>query len=152
MVHTTRGATLPLRIVLYAIFTLFPFLASAQVNLWHVLAEVKMNKSTDANGYEMEKPVFNDHIRFYEKKQVKIKGYIIPLSEIGAQQKFMLSSLPFNVCYFCGGAGPETVIEIETSKKIDFTTKQVVMEGTLVLNDSDPDHHMYILKNAQLSN
>jgi hypothetical protein len=62
----------------------------------------------------------------------------------------MLSSLPFSTCYFCGGAGPETVIEVETGEKIPFTIKPIQMEGILILNDQDPDHHIYRLISASL--
>jgi hypothetical protein len=71
---------------------------------------------------------------------------------VGGSGKFMLSSLPFNLCYFCGAAGPETVIEVETKEKVKFSSKQITMEGIIVLNETDPDHHIYILKNARLIN
>jgi hypothetical protein len=64
----------------------------------------------------------------------------------------MLSALPFNQCYFCGGAGPETVVELQTKEPIKFVTRQVTVEGVLWLNETDPDHHMYIIKNARLVN
>ncbi len=125
--------------------------AVAQENFWHVLAEVGFNTKMDATGeYEIEVPDFSKYLKSFNNKQVKLKGYIIPLSELGGQSEFMLSSLPFSMCYFCGSAGPETVIEIESKEKIKFTTSQVTMEGTLILNATDPDHHMYILKSAKL--
>ncbi|HEX8059922.1 MAG TPA: hypothetical protein VF473_03255, partial [Cyclobacteriaceae bacterium] len=68
----------------------------------------------------------------------------------GDQNKFMLSSLPFNICYFWGAAGPETVIEVESHDNFHFSSKAIWVEGILSLNDSDPDHHMYVLKSAQL--
>ena len=90
----------------------------------------------------MERPIFSKYLKTFQAKKVKLKGYIIPLDESGGKGKYMLSALPFNVCYFCGAAGPETVVEIETSESIKFTTKQITMEGTLQLNDVDPDHHI----------
>lgn len=126
-------------------------LASAQENFWNVLAEVGFETKMDASGkYEIEVPNFSKHLKSFNNKTIRLKGYIIPLAELGGQSEFMLSSLPFSMCYFCGSAGPETVIEIEMKEKIKFTTRQVLMEGTLVLNSSDPDHHMYVLKSAKL--
>src|SRR5687768_6781287 len=78
-------------------------------NFWQVLAEVHFDNTTDKNGYTVEKPVFSKNLKSFNGKKVKIKGYLIPLEETGGTGKFMLSSLPFNVCYFCGAAGPETV-------------------------------------------
>jgi len=113
------------------------------------LAQVKFQTKKDKSGYDIEVPVFSNLLKTFHGKKIKLKGYIIPLEELGGQGKFMLSSLPFNLCYFCGAAGPETVVEVQSIEKVKFTTKQIVMEGTLLLNDNDPDHHIYILKSAK---
>ena len=119
-------------------------------NFWQVLAEVGFQSKTDKNGYQVETPVFSKHLKSYEGKKIRLRGFVIPVNEVGDQDKFMLSSLPFNVCYFCGAAGPETVIEVDSVEKIRFSTKPIWLEGILELNESDPDHHMYILKSAHL--
>lgn len=119
-------------------------------NFWHVLAQVSFEKSRDKDGYEIEKPVFSKELKGFHQKKVQIKGYIIPVEEVGGGGKFMLSLYPFNLCYFCGAAGPETVVEVETTEKIKFTTRQITLEGVLNLNEKDPDHHIYILKSAAL--
>jgi hypothetical protein len=112
---------------------------------------VSFSKSKDNNGYEVEKPVFSKYLKSFHGKKIRLKGYIIPLAETGSNEKFMLSSLPFNVCYFCGAAGPETVVEVSIGYPVKFTTKQIIMEGLLYLNDKDPDHHIYLLKSATLT-
>ena len=126
--------------------------AIAQDNFWNTLAEVGFQTKKDANGFEVEVPLFSKHLKTFQGKKIRIKGYIIPLAEVGSQSKFMLSALHFNLCYFCGAAGPETVMEVESAEKIKFSTKPIVMEGTLMLNDKGPDHHMYILKTARVIN
>ncbi|MBL0743315.1 hypothetical protein [Chryseolinea lacunae] len=126
--------------------------AFAQENFWTTLAEVGFENRKDKDGYEVEVPLFSKHLKTFQGKKIKIKGYVIPLAEVGDQSRFMLSALPFNLCYFCGAAGPETVMEIDSSEKIKFTSKAIVMEGVLILNDKDPNHHMYILKSAHLTN
>jgi len=120
-------------------------------SFWQVLAEVGFKSKKDKNGYQVETPVFSATLKSWNGKKIKLKGYVIPVSEVGDSDKFMLSSLPFNVCYFCGAAGPETVIEVESTEKIKFSSKAIWMEGTLQLNDKDPDHHMFILKSAKSS-
>lgn len=122
--------------------------AVAQENFWKTLAEVGFSKTKDINGYEVEKPQFSKHLKSYDGKKIQLKGYIIPLNEVTSPGTSMFSSLPFNVCYFCGAAGPETVIEMQMKKPITFTTKPIVVEGILQLNETDPDHHIYILKSA----
>lgn len=119
-------------------------------NFWQVLAEVGFQTRKDANGNIIETPVFSKNLKSFNGKKIKLKGFVIPINEVGDQNKFMLSSLPFNVCYFCGAAGPETVIEVVSDDEIRFSSKAIWVEGYLYLNESDPDHHMYMLKSAQL--
>lgn len=121
----------------------------AQNNFWQVLAEVGFKREVIQGG-EMEVPVFSNHLKSWNGKKVKLKGFIIPVSEVGDESKFMLSSMPFNVCYFCGAAGPETIVEVETARKIKFTSQAIWMEGILQLNEKDPDHHIYIMKSANV--
>jgi hypothetical protein len=126
--------------------------ASQEQNFWDTLANVRFENRKDKSGYDVEVPVFSPQLKAFNNKKISLKGYIIPLEELGGQGRFMLSSLPFNLCFFCGAAGPETVIEVQTSIKIPFTTKPIILEGTLVLNDKDPNHHMYILTAAKRLN
>jgi hypothetical protein len=121
-------------------------------NFWQTLAQVRFENKKDKNGYDIEYPVFSKYLKTFQGKQIRLKGYIIPLEETGGKGKFMLSALPFNLCYFCGAAGPETVMEVKTTEKIKFTTKPITLEGKLILNDSNPDQHIYILESAQLIN
>lgn len=123
-----------------------------QENFWHTLAQVSFKNGKDKNGYDAEVPIFSKYLKSCNGKKISIKGYVIPLEEVGGSGKFMLSSLPFNLCYFCGAAGPETVVEVETKETIKFSSKQIMLEGIIVLNETDPDHHIYILKNAKLIN
>jgi len=123
--------------------------ASAQNNFWQILAEVGFQSKKDKSGHIVETPVFSKNLKSWNGRKVRLKGYVIPVSEIGDQDKFMFSSLPFNVSYFCGAAGPETVIEVESTEKIRFSTKSMWIEGVLYLNEKDPDHHMYMLKSAR---
>lgn len=119
-------------------------------NFWHVLAEVHFLNVKDAAGYTIEKPVFSKNLKSFNGKKIMLKGYMIPVAETGGSGKFMLSSQPFNICYFCGAAGPETVVEVEIAQPPKFTTSKIKMEGILVLNESDPEHHIYILKSASV--
>jgi hypothetical protein len=134
---------------LTALFLVITFLVCpTQENFWHTLAEVSFVKEKNADGYEVEKPVFSRNLKSHHGKKIQLKGYIIPLNEVTNANTFMFSSLPFNVCYFCGAAGPETVVELHTTQKIKFTTKQIMIQGVLNLNEKDPDHHIYILKSV----
>src|SRR5882724_10958094 len=140
-----------MRVVLVAVIFLAGFHVRAQENsFWQTLAEVGFDQRKDKNGYSYEAPLFSQNLRRWNGKKIKLKGYVIPVGEVGDPKKFMLSSMPFNVCYFCGAAGPETVVQIEAARPVEFTTKPVIMEGILLLNDSDPDQHIYMLNAAKL--
>lgn len=132
-------------------FVLTVTVQAQEVNLWQVLAEVGYESRPGAEtGFTIESPKFSKRLLSYNGKVVRVKGYLIPMAELGGRNDYMLSSLPFNQCYFCGGAGPETVVEIQTKQNIKFVTRQITIEGILFLNDFDPDHHMYIIKNAKV--
>lgn len=136
-------------LLLSIVFLLHP-VQQTPGNFWHVLAEVGFNKTKDVQGYDIEQPVFSKHLKSYHGKKISLKGYLIPMSEVTGRSEFMFSSLPFNVCYFCGAAGPETVVELQNFPSHPFTTKAIVLEGILLLNEKDPDHHIYILKSPKI--
>jgi hypothetical protein len=134
--------------IISALLVVLTQAVTAQENFWSTLAEVSFEKSKDANGYEIEKPLFSRHLKSYNGQKIKLKGYIIPLNEVNNAGTSMFSALPFNVCYFCGAAGPETVVELRATQNIKFTSKPMTIEGILELNEKDPNHHIYIVKSA----
>lgn len=120
---------------------------------WKTLSKVvyKQKYFEDA-GYELDMPVFHPDLKELEGKEIKLKGYILALEGIKDQEHFMFSLFPFDICYFCGGAGPETVVEVFTKnkKKIRYTSKSVMIKGVLELNNDNINMHMYILRNVTL--
>ena len=52
-------------------------------------------------------------------------------------------------CFFCGAAGPETIVEVSFEEKPPFKTDQIVtVTGILQLNANNVDHCNYILNEA----
>ncbi|MEY4927224.1 MAG: hypothetical protein RI894_1660 [Bacteroidota bacterium] len=62
----------------------------------------------------------------------------------------MFSALPYNVCFFCGGAGPETVMEVTSKMPIPVSAEPIILRGTLALNSGDVNKLMYMLMNAEI--
>jgi hypothetical protein len=122
-------------------------LRAQETDFWQVLAEVTYESKLTGDG-EMDSPKFSKRLQGWNGKKISLKGYLIPLSEFGGKDAYMLSSLPFNNCFFCGGAGPETVVEVQVKQSLKFTSERIVVEGILILNHDNPDHHMYILKDV----
>lgn len=124
-------------------------LYAQETDMWQILSEVSYeSKRMGKDELEMDVPMFGKRLSSWNGKKVILKGYLIPLSEFGGTGAYMLSSLPFSNCFFCGGAGPETIVELQTKQSIKFTTARIALEGILSLNADDPDHHMYIMKDA----
>ncbi len=115
---------------------------------WKILSKVKYKSNLDAeSGEVIYTPVFSKSIEQYEGKSIFLKGYIIP-AEL-SRGKMTLSAFPYSSCFFCGGAGPESVIELESSSPIIYRLdKPITLEGKLTLNRTDPLRLMYVLKNA----
>lgn len=128
----------------------FTVLAQNQ-STWKVLSKVKIEKRFDELlNYEIDFPTFSDEVKALNGKEIVLEGWIIPLDELRGENYFVLSALPFANCFFCGGAGPETVLEVFSEKNIKFTEKRIKVKGVLNINADDPLKLMYILQKAEL--
>jgi hypothetical protein len=116
--------------------------------VWPKLYNIEYSAVKDIDG-GYEKPVFTKEVRDLEGKVVMLPGYLVPFEGGLKSKRFMLSSLPLNACFFCGVGGPETVVEVITTKEVRYTDKPVQISGILRLNDSDPDRMVYTLDDAE---
>ena len=117
---------------------------------WKTMADVKYVKSQDEYG-EIYVPQFGQEIKKMEGQNVSLKGFIIPFEGMFEPEHIIISSLPIAACFFCGGSGPETVAEAYLKEEVKYTSKPVTVTGKLVLNDTDYDQLMYILKDAKVT-
>ena len=112
--------------------------------VWQAFADVKFQLRDD-----FYHPQFGSKIKALSGKTVEVAGYLFPLEETRWSKHFALSSLPLNACFFCGVGGPETVVEVEARVPVKQTEKPLRLRGTLVLNSTDTEKMIYILKNAE---
>lgn len=135
-----------------ALLIVVGFTALAQnQSTWKVLSKVQIEKRFDELlNYEIDFPTFSDEVKALNGKEIVLEGWIIPLDELRGENYFVLSALPFANCFFCGGAGPETVLEVFSEKNIKFTEKRIKVKGILNINADDPMKLMYILQKAEL--
>ncbi len=139
-----------MRKLLFTFFLLstLPILAQDQ-NGWAVLADVSIESVwDDLLQQQIDRPVFGKRPKSKEGNQITLEGYMVPLDDLLQQKSFVISSLPFQTCFFCGGAGPETVAEIRTTASYRYTDAKIKVKGKLRLNDSNPLELYYILENA----
>ncbi len=143
------------KIILLAIIGLVSFqMANAQTSssdIWKTMEKVTYKKTMDKSlGIYVDVPVFGKSVKSISGKTITIKGYIIPLEGYQDQDLFIFSRYPYNMCFFCGGAGPETVLEAETKtgEKIKYTSKEITIKGKIKLNNDNIDRLMYILEDV----
>ncbi|MEP7323732.1 MAG: hypothetical protein ABI761_17535 [Saprospiraceae bacterium] len=111
---------------------------------WNTLGKITFTKEYDAAlGFKIDKPVFGDEVKSLANKIVEVKGYIIPTDGYKSHTEFILSAFPYNMCFFCGGAGPETVMEIYAKTPVKFTSEAVTLRGKLSLNSDDVNRLIY---------
>ncbi len=118
-------------------------------NTWKTLSKVTFKKQTDELlGLKIDVPVFGKEVRALEGKEITLRGYIIPTDGYKNQKHFVFSAFPYNMCFFCGMAGPETVIEVGCKDPIIYVPDAVTIRGTLQLNSSDNNQFIYSLRNV----
>ena len=94
-------------------------------------------------------PTFGPQVMAAEGKEFFITGYMIPVDV--DEDFYVLSRYPFANCFFCGGAGPESVIDLRfpgKSERAYQTDDRLSFRGTLRLNADDVYQMNYILEGA----
>lgn len=116
---------------------------------WETLSKLEFEKSHDEYG-EIYIPKFGPEINALAGKEIELDGYIIPFEGMFGPTKLIISSVPIASCFFCGGAGPESVAEVYLKESVKYTAKRVKVTGKLTLNKENSDQLMYILKDAKM--
>ncbi len=122
-------------------------------NIWGVLSMVTFTSEYNEDwGIEIQKPNLSPVAMRLNGKEIEVSGYIIPLTGKIAQSHFMLSAFPYNMCFFCGKAGPETAMQVfmKDSKKVKFSEEKVKIKGILRINPKDASSLLYSLEDAIL--
>ena len=139
-----------LSLLLTSLFAFTP--ASAPVKLtWEILRDVTFKKKWYAEeSIYMLHPTFGPSIQKLKNQPVVITGYILPV-DLDANL-YVLSAFPFSACFFCGGAGPETVMTLNFKKgtRKCKTDERLTFQGTLKLNADDIYQMNYILEGAEI--
>jgi len=117
------------------------------INLADVVFEEKMMDEVEMM---YNHATFGASLLALEGKEVSITGYMIPMDPMGIT--FVLSRNPNATCFFCGGAGPETVLQINVKKGIfkRYTTDdRLTFKGILRMHEKDIDSLTYVLEEAE---
>ena len=134
-------------------FSFLFYCSNAQTRInWDILADVSFVMEYDEMlGMSQNIPRFGEDPTEYEGKEISITGYTIPID--GTGKYYVLSKFPYANCYFCGNAGPETIVELslkpEAQRRFE-TDQHVIVKGKLQLNDSDVYSLPYKLVEAEV--
>ena len=144
-------AKMKVGVLLILFFSMYIPVFSQLTISWDLLAEVNFDEKyvekTDA--YYLF-PTFGAVPQEFKGKRVKLSGYMFPLDPLG--DFYVLSKYPFSSCFFCGMAGPESIVEIQfkgENRKRYKMDEQVTVTGILELNPDDIEHCNYILIQAE---
>jgi len=138
-------------LIICALFVFSGSALQAQENLWKTLSKITYEKKFDELlGFKVDVPVFGDETKALEAKIVEVSGYIVPVEGYKSHTEFVFSAYPYNMCFFCGGAGPETVMEVTSKEPVKYSTERIKLRGKLLLNKDDINRLMYVLVDAEL--
>jgi hypothetical protein len=99
-------------------------------------------------------PRFGREVRALEGTEITLKGFFLPADVSG--NVIVLSFMPMAMCFFCSGAGIESVVEIHSIPQQQNRFRRlrtddfIEIRGKLKLNPDDMEHLIYILEDAEL--
>ena len=118
---------------------------------WVTLADVTFRKEySEELMLEYDVATFGDLIQQFEGKEVQISGYVIALDALGVS--FVLSRNPNATCFFCGGGGPETIVDIKVKPKALKRYKmdeRKTFKGILKIYSDNANSFIYLLTEAE---
>lgn len=141
-----------IRVLFLVLLYLLPAgLRGQEVVDWETLADVEFHAVfVDEFGYTVDSAAFGRIVRTFEGETVLVKGFVIPLDALGTS--YALSRNPNATCFFCGGAGPETVIQLKLKpsafRRYEMDAVKTFM-GKLRLNEKNADQFTYVLEEAE---
>jgi hypothetical protein len=131
---------------------LFAFTAP-QSRLWELFAKTTFQeKFNKTHGVYFYYPRFGTELLALQGNSVELQGFHIPL-ETSTSKTLILSKYPMAECFFCGGAGPESIAVVYLKSppnrrpKLDQILK---VRGILQLNATDVEEMTFIIQNAEI--
>ena len=112
---------------------------------WKILGQVK----TSQVGQRFL-PDFAAEVRKLDQQEIKLQGYIMPITAGEKHSNFLLTMRPAD-CPFCLSVGPEYIVEVKAKSPIKHTYEPVIVVGRLNVLKDDPYGLYYRLTDAQLS-
>ncbi|WP_309607631.1 hypothetical protein [Flavobacterium sp.] len=113
---------------------------------WKILGQIKFIKKKHKDYGEIDFPVINEILKKKSGKKILMSGFIVPIDNVN----YALSKNVFASCFFCGKAGPETIMGIKfKAGKMKLKTDQyVTLEGNFRVNENNVEDWIYHIEDA----
>ena len=146
-----------MKYLIISFFFILPYILKSECNpniltndtiTWLILNNLEYKEAPHATYGTVYLPKFSKEIKNLANKSVIIKGYLVPVDKT----TWALSKNTYAACFFCGKAGPETVIGL-TFKSDPGKLKMdanATLTGKFVLNASNVDDWMYSLVDVEI--
>ena len=135
------------------VLILASFTSVREDNMWALFAKTRfIEKLNREFGMYFLYPKFPEELKAMEGKVVTVSGFYIPL-DMNNSDIAVVSKFPNAECFFCGGAGPESILVGYLKKKPARRIKMdeiVKIRGKLKLNELDIDELNFILLDAEV--
>lgn len=107
---------------------------------WQMLRQVKLveGKAKTVKGEAAQRsppmlPEFSAQLKELDNQEVKIYGFVLPLSTGTKQKHFLISPLPSH-CPYCVSQGPDSMVEVVAKTPVEFNQwEPIVVSGKLEL-------------------
>ena len=138
-------------LILFCLMTFNGLYGQAKIS-WDDLAAGEWKEELDTTTLmPVQTVTFDSTLSLLQGKEVIISGYVIPLDAMGFS--YALSANSFAACFFCGQAGPETVLELKVTPKsirpYEQKTELLTFKGILILKETNPQGFNVILSSAR---
>jgi hypothetical protein len=124
--------------------------AQTKTDGWERFAKTKFDaKYNQGAGEYFLFPTFPAELTASVGKEIDLEGYYLPI-DVEGNAYIILSKFPYSQCFFCGGAGPESIAEVYFKAATPkFEGDQFIrIKGKLKLNDDDLEHGNFIVEDA----
>jgi len=118
---------------------------------WDFLAQVKFTEEyIEEENAKFWIPQMPDEVLAMQGQNVALSGYLLPLEP--EENFYVLSANPNAACFFCGAAGPESVVKLQvvTTNSEFYMDNYLTFCGKLKLNPDNLWEMNFILENAEL--
>ncbi|HEX8268507.1 MAG TPA: hypothetical protein VF581_01330 [Flavobacterium sp.] len=113
---------------------------------WKLLGDIKFVTKPHKDYGDVKFPVVNSRLKAVNNRKVVMSGFIVPIDNT----TYALSKNVFASCFFCGKAGPETIVGLKFKdlKGRLKTDQYVTITGTFRVNEGNVDDWIYNIDNA----